>query len=137
MPFVVTAVVVAAIASIAVWMVRPSEPRLVFRSTHLLPDGRRIRSLTRREIAISPDGRRLVYNGTGGLYLRDMDALDERIISGTEDALHNLSPNVSTPAGLHGRVAQGPSCHHSSRPQAPRCRTMTRHVPPVLPALST
>ena len=89
MPFVVTAVVVAAIASSTVSMVRPSEPRLVFRSTHLLPDGRSIRSLTRRDIAISPDGRRLVYNGTGGLYLRDMDALDERIISGTEDALHN------------------------------------------------
>ena len=120
MPFVVTAVVVAAIASSTVSMVRPSEPRLVFRSTHLLPDGRSIRSLTRRDIAISPDGRRLVYNGTGGLYLRDMDALDERIISGTEDALQNpvFSPDGQSVAYFqNGQLRRlGPSrAAHLSR----------------------
>ena len=45
------------------------------------------RNTGRHVVAMSPDGRHFVYNGTGGLYLRAMDRLEARIIPGTEDML--------------------------------------------------
>jgi eukaryotic-like serine/threonine-protein kinase len=40
-------------------------------------------------VAVSPDGRHFVYNASGGLYLRSMDALDARLIPGTEVSATN------------------------------------------------
>ena len=96
LPLVVTALVVAAAALGAGWVLRPAEPRPVIRSVHALPDGRRLRGTNLRVVAISPDGRHLVYNGAGGLYLRTMDALGDRLIPGTE---RNLSSPTFSPDG--------------------------------------
>jgi Tol biopolymer transport system component len=50
-----------------------------------LPAGRSIRAATAGAIALSPDGRRFVYNTDEGLYLRSMDTLEARLIPGTEE----------------------------------------------------
>ena len=46
-------------------------------------------------VTIAPGGQHFVYNGAGGLYLRTMDALEDRLIPGTDVATANpfLSPD--------------------------------------------
>ena len=88
MPWV-AAIVLAAVSGAGVWLLRPVEPRPVNRSQHLLPEGRGFRDPNRPVLAMSPDGRSFVYNGTGGLYLHSMDALEDRLIPGTEAQLSN------------------------------------------------
>ena len=41
-------------------------------------------------LAVSPDGRRFVYNSVDGLYLRSMDQLEARVLPGTEAGLNSL-----------------------------------------------
>jgi serine/threonine-protein kinase len=95
LPAAVTALVVAAAALGAGWWLKPADPGPVIRAVHLLPGTRVFRQTANRVVAISPDGRHMVYNGTGGLYLRSLDALGDRLIPGTEQALVGpvLSPD--------------------------------------------
>ena len=79
--------VVAALAGLAAWNLKPSESRPVMRSAFAVPDGLTFRNTERNVVAISPVGRQFVYNATGGLYLRALDTLEARIIPGTEDVL--------------------------------------------------
>jgi hypothetical protein len=79
---VVTAVVVAAAAAGVAWTLRPHEPRLVVRSVHMLPAGTQFLNPNGGLVAISEDGRQLVYNAAAGLTLRVLDSLDERRIPG-------------------------------------------------------
>jgi len=45
-------------------------------------------------LALSPDGRRLVFPGREGLYVREMDQLDARLIPGTQGAVNvSFSPD--------------------------------------------
>jgi|RhiMethySRZTD1v2_1073278.scaffolds.fasta_scaffold15268_1 serine/threonine-protein kinase len=46
---------------------------------HVLPEGSSFRTI-RRALAISPDGRRFVYNTTEGLYVREIDGLAARLL---------------------------------------------------------
>ena len=86
LPLVTTALVVASAAASAAWFMRPADPRPVMRSIHLLPEGRTFRGLEAQVVAIAPDGRYFIYSGTGGLYVRSMDALEDRLIPGSETA---------------------------------------------------
>ena len=61
-----------------------------------LPEGQQFRNLGRPVTALSPDGRRFVYNATGGLYLRAMGELSARLIPGTEETL--TTPTFSADA---------------------------------------
>jgi serine/threonine-protein kinase len=83
---------VAAIASLATWNLKPSLPRLVSRLTITLPPGQQLASLENgNAVALSPDGTLLAYvarqSGTQQLYLRAMDSLEARPIPGTEGAV--------------------------------------------------
>jgi serine/threonine protein kinase/Tol biopolymer transport system component len=79
----------ALIVGTVVWILRPSppsEPKRVIRFTYELPIGQQFSTTSRGNgitLAISPDGDRFVYGTTDGLYLREMDQLDARHISGT------------------------------------------------------
>ena len=64
-----------------------SEPPEVTRFAYELPEGQRLRNTSRPVLAVAPDGRRFVYNATGGLYLRSMDQLDARLLPGTEESI--------------------------------------------------
>ena len=80
-------VVVAGIASLAGWSFRPTEPKAVTRFLYELPSSHVLRATGRPVMAVSPDGRRFVYNTSEGLYLRSMDALEARLLPGTEELL--------------------------------------------------
>ncbi len=92
LPLVTTVLVVAVAAASAAWFMRPADPRPVMRSIHLLPEGRTFRGLGAQVVAIAPDGRYFVYSGTGGFYVRSMDALEDRLIPGTENV--SLSSDI-------------------------------------------
>ena len=81
-----TAILTAAVASLVAWRLWPaSERHPVNRFDYDLPTGQVFRNVGRPVIALSPDGRRFVYNTTDGLYLRSMDELQAQLIPGTEE----------------------------------------------------
>jgi serine/threonine protein kinase/Tol biopolymer transport system component len=88
------AVALLAIGGIATWRLRPSPPLVpvsVNRSVFSLPAGQRFPNVDAQFLALSPDGKKLVYaanaGGTEQLYLRSMDSFDARPIPGTEGGL--------------------------------------------------
>jgi serine/threonine-protein kinase len=62
----------------------PSAPPVVSRFAFSVPDGQYFTRNGRRVVALSPDGRRLVYVANQQLYLRHMDELTSEPITGTE-----------------------------------------------------
>jgi eukaryotic-like serine/threonine-protein kinase len=85
----IATIVTGMIAAVAGWTLKPApppKPAQVHRFEYELPEGRDLRnqSAGRQLIALSPDGNRLAYNSTGGLYLRSMDTADTRLVLGPE-----------------------------------------------------
>jgi serine/threonine-protein kinase len=86
----------AAMASLAVWNLKPAPapgPQPVTRTVINLPPGQQLAGLdSGPAVALSPDGSHLAYvarqGGTQQLYLRAMDSLDAKPISGTEGAVN-------------------------------------------------
>jgi serine/threonine protein kinase len=78
------AVLAIIIAAVAVWNLRKPEPRPVTRLYYELPNDQQFGSLFECALAVSPDGRQIVYAASSGLYLRSLDQLDARLIAGTE-----------------------------------------------------
>ena len=73
------------VAGVAVWYLKPApppDPKQVMRFTYELPEGQQFTSDIM--LAVSPDGSQFVYLTTDGLYLRSVDALDARLIIGTD-----------------------------------------------------
>ncbi|MBZ5699386.1 MAG: serine/threonine-protein kinase [Acidobacteriia bacterium] len=85
---------VAVIAGFAVWNLKPSSsPRPESRFTVTLPPGQQLAGLdSGPAVALSPDGSHLAYvatqSGTQQIYLRAMDSLETKSISGTEGAVN-------------------------------------------------
>jgi Tol biopolymer transport system component/predicted Ser/Thr protein kinase len=77
-----TAILCLIIAAVAVWQLKKPEPRKVMRFTYELPEGQRF--TPNIQLAVSPDGSQFVYLTTSGIYLRSVDALDARLIAGTD-----------------------------------------------------
>ncbi len=76
----------AAIASLAVWNLKPSPPQRVTRTVINLPPGQQLPVFERGPVvALSPDGANLAYVAIQGdmqqLYLRAMDSLEARPMS--------------------------------------------------------
>jgi serine/threonine protein kinase len=59
----------------------------VNRFEYTLPDGLQFRNTGRNVMALSPDGRHLVYNTQTGLRVRSLGELGTRVIAGTEEGL--------------------------------------------------
>ena len=85
MPLAIAAILGVLVSGLAIWsMMRPGAPP-VTRSTLLLPDEVTVLQRASSPVALSPDGTRVVYATAGeGLYLRALDDLEARPISGTE-----------------------------------------------------
>jgi hypothetical protein len=84
------AVLASLVSGLAVWgltSTTPVEPREVTRFSYELPADQPLRNTGRGVIAVSPDGRRFVYNARAGVQLRSMDQLDARVLPGTEEPL--------------------------------------------------
>ena len=71
----------------ATWWLKPvpAEPHVVTRFQFTLPDSQNFSGVTRRTIAISPDGARLAYVANQQLYLRAMDQLEAHPVRGTNE----------------------------------------------------
>ena len=95
LPVVATAVVVGAVSVPVGWLLTPADPRPVIRAVHTLPDGRFFAVNGLSVLTIAPDGEHFIYNGNDGMYLRTLDALEDRLIPGTEGVTVNpfLSPD--------------------------------------------
>jgi serine/threonine protein kinase len=84
LPWVAGAIVLTAIiAGLAVWKLKPTEPRQVVRLDYELPEGQQL-STNFSPLAVSPDGKQFVYSTTKGLFIRSVDELTAKLIAGTE-----------------------------------------------------
>jgi serine/threonine protein kinase/Tol biopolymer transport system component len=73
------------IAGLAVWKLKPSEPRQVTRFYYELPEDQRFGYIFQTALAVSPDGSQFVYRTEEGLFLRSMDKLIAKPILGAEE----------------------------------------------------
>jgi Tol biopolymer transport system component len=88
----IAAVALAVAGGIAIWNLRPAQPRPVTRTVIALPPEQQLAALDLPVIAISPDGHYLAYAATvrgqtQQLFLRAMDSLEARPMPGTEGAI--------------------------------------------------
>ena len=79
------------IAGVAVWRLKPPEPRQVTRFYHELPGEQQLSTSSQCNIAISPDGRQLIYSTNAGIFLRSMDELEPKLVPGTGEKPEALS----------------------------------------------
>src|SRR2546425_6034650 len=86
-------VIAAILASFATWNLKPSSPVVphpISRFEITLPAGQRLAGPDQPVVALSPDGKTLVYaasaEGTQQLYLRPMDRIEAKPIPGTQEA---------------------------------------------------
>ena len=68
-----TFVLTAIVAIIATWILKSAEPGLVTHFNHRLPEGQVFTNPVRSLVAVSPDGRKVVYVANQQLYLRNLD----------------------------------------------------------------
>ena len=80
-----TFAVVAAAAAYIGWSLKPAAPRAVTRFTIAVPPAQRLTRTGRHVLAISPDGRRVVYVANQQLYLREMEQIEASPIRGTNE----------------------------------------------------
>jgi hypothetical protein len=69
----------------AVWKLKPAEHRRVSSFSQILPADQYIWE-TFRSLAISPDGRKIIYSTPDGLYLRYLDELEASLVHGSDTA---------------------------------------------------
>src|SRR5262245_61521241 len=87
LPYALTALPAVLASAIVAWSLWPtSTPLSPARFVYDLPANQSFRNPGRPVMALSPDGRRLVYNTTGGFFVRSFAALEARLIPGTEPA---------------------------------------------------
>ncbi len=72
------------IGGLALWSLRKPEARQVIRFDYQLPEGQEFIKTLSPILAISPNGKQIVYSTPQGLYLRSMDELTAKLIPGTE-----------------------------------------------------
>ena len=102
MPIAVTAIVSAAVAGAAVWVLRagpplppPPPPQPVTRFSFPLTLDASLTGSGRHSIALSADGRQLAFVANSRIYLRSLSALDVKPIPGTEGFQNVTTPTFS------------------------------------------
>jgi hypothetical protein len=83
--WIAAVVVLIVITAAVVWKIRTPEPRQVMCFAYELPEDQQFGSPAYPALAISPDGKLLVYRTPKGIYLRSVDELSAKLIAGTED----------------------------------------------------
>ena len=86
LPWIGAIVTFVMITALAVWNLKPSDPGSVTRFAIESPGLTNLPGVS--SIALSPDGRRIVYESDGQLYLRAMDQMEATPIAGTEGGLY-------------------------------------------------
>jgi serine/threonine protein kinase len=78
----------AVIIGMAVWILKPAEPKKVIRFDYELPEDQHFFQrpmIGGVALAVSSDGSQFAYSTTDGIYIRSMNELDARPISGTDE----------------------------------------------------
>jgi eukaryotic-like serine/threonine-protein kinase len=97
LPWIATVLILGAmITGLVLWKVKPTESSSVIRFDYRLPEGQQLSSLQYQALAVSPDGKQIVYSTTKGLYLRSVGELTAKLIAGTEG---NASSPFFSPDG--------------------------------------
>ena len=109
------------LAGATVWYLNrgPSLPPMVTRLSLDLPDGQTFTGTTRHIVAISPDGRQIIYAANDRLYIRSMAQLDVRPIQGTEGDSREPSSRPmagQSPSTRSRRKRSGESRYRAARP---------------------
>jgi serine/threonine-protein kinase len=82
-PVLAIAIVLAAIAAVTAWNLKPMPPAgIVTRFPIVLPEEQVFTGQSRHIVAISPEGARLVYLANNQLYLRQMSEMEARPVAG-------------------------------------------------------
>jgi len=91
--------VVSLVVGTVLWPEPPPQPQPqpINRFAYAVPDEHQFLNTGGNVLAVSPDGRRFVYNSTDGLYLRELSELQARLIPGT--AGENLATPFFSPDG--------------------------------------
>jgi len=84
LPWLAALFMAAILTGVAVWRWKPAEPREVVRFEYELPEGQQFSDLVAPVLAVSPDGRKLVYSTTNGLYLRSVGESTAKLVAGSE-----------------------------------------------------
>jgi serine/threonine protein kinase/Tol biopolymer transport system component len=85
LPWVAAALVLGAIiAGMAVWMLRPTDPRQVMRFYHELPEGQMFTNLAASLVDFSADGKKIVYVANEQLYIRNLSEPTAKPIKGAD-----------------------------------------------------
>ena len=95
---IATALIGGLAAGYAAWSMKPEPARTITRFSVALPDGQQFSNTGRNVVALSPDGRNLVYVANQGLHLRAMGSLESRAIAGAESPNGVVNP-VFSPDG--------------------------------------
>ena len=108
-PWVAGLVLGSVITGLAVWSLTRPDPRVTARFTVPLPTNMRLGQFVREPLALSPDGRTLVYvaeseDGVTRLYRRPLDQLDAMLIPGTEDATDPFFSPTGESVGFFARL---------------------------------
>jgi serine/threonine-protein kinase len=105
------AIGLAAIAATAVWFLKPvpAVDRSQARFTITLPEGHEFINYTNANLAVSRDGRRVAYRTPAGIFVRDLDSTEPRLVakipgSGVWFAPDGRTLLYTTPSGL-GRTS--------------------------------
>jgi len=91
-------ILAAVITGVAVWNLKPAIPLPITRFSLTLGEGQQFGNPGVTEIAISPDGRQIIYEANRQLYQRLMSESEARPITGTQ-ALQNLATPIFSPDG--------------------------------------
>jgi hypothetical protein len=83
----IVGVVFAIIAGMAVWKLKPAEPRQIMRFYDLVKDHSTGNAAVYPALALSADGRQLAYTTGKGIYLRSVDAFAPKLIAGGDTDL--------------------------------------------------
>jgi serine/threonine protein kinase len=106
LPWLAAAVILAAIiAGVAIWKLKPPEPRQVMRFYFDLQESPTFSEQSGATLAVSPDGKQFVYSTSKGLYMRSVDELTARLIAGTEES--TFSPFFSPDGKWIGYYSDG------------------------------
>jgi Tol biopolymer transport system component len=97
-PVALAAIAAGALGVTAAWYFRPVPARAMSRFGVPLPDGVLFTATGRHNVALSPDGARMVFIGGNRLFLRSMSDFEAKPIQGT-DAFSNVTEPVFSPDG--------------------------------------
>lgn len=94
------------LAGAVAWNLKPQPPRPVARLSVVLPRSQTMTWAWRHLVALSPDGKTLVYGANNQLYSRPMDKTEPSPIRGTENAMEPFFSPDGRWLGFYSRAGR-------------------------------